>query len=239
MLVKHNVAVFDEDAAAFDGYRYSHDGSLSRRMSNSRTSKAIAQAASFAGKRVLDVGCGDGRFTLELAPEGAALVIGIDPTEHAIASAKKRASEAGLSDRVQFRVENVYELERSSDRYDIAVLRGVLHHVPDPGRAVLAVASVASELVILEPNGLNPVLKLIERLSPYHRQHEEQSFAPRTVDRWLAKAGKKPVDRRLINLVPLFCPDLLARLLKWAEPWVEATPVLRAIGCGQYLVRGV
>jgi SAM-dependent methyltransferase len=239
MLVKQNVTVFDKDAATLDGYRYSGTGTLARQMSNSRTSQAIARVTTFNGKRVLDVGCGDGIFTLEFVGAGAALVVGIDPAANAVASAERRAAAAGLADRVRFRAENVYDLEGSAERYDIAVLRGVLHHVPDPERAVAAVASVASEVVILEPNGYNPVLKLIERLSAYHRLHEEQSYRPRIIDAWLAKAGKKRADRQWINLVPLFCPDAAARLLKLAEPLVEATPVLRAIGCGQYLVRGV
>lgn len=47
------------------------------------------------GKRVLDLGCGDGRLALGVAPY-AQSVVGIDPDEELIASATERAREAGL-----------------------------------------------------------------------------------------------------------------------------------------------
>ena len=90
--------------------------------------------------------------------------------------------------------------------------------------------------MIVEPNGFNPVLRLIERFSTYHVEHEEQSFAPSTIDRWLRAAGKTPSKRQMINLVPLFCHPLLARVLKKLEPIVEASPLVRLISCGQYVV---
>src|SRR3981081_4553788 len=46
------------------------------------------------GKRVLDLGCGDGRFALGVA-SFAAKVEGLDPDEEGIAAAKKAARKAG------------------------------------------------------------------------------------------------------------------------------------------------
>src|ERR1700680_4353342 len=46
------------------------------------------------GKRVLDLGCGDGRFALGVA-SFATNVEGLDPDEKAIAAAKKAARKAG------------------------------------------------------------------------------------------------------------------------------------------------
>ncbi len=42
-----------------------------------------------------------------------------------------------------------------------------------------------------------------------------------------------------LNLVPVFCPDWLARLLKVFEPVVERIPLLRVIACGQYVLRAI
>ena len=239
MLVKKNVTEFDRDISDHNGYQYTNsDKDISKYMSNSRTSAAITNSTCFSGKKVLDIGCGDGVFTLELMRAGAASVLGVDPASNAIESAKRRALAAGMEGRVRFEAVNLYDLEGRGEQFDIAVLRGVLHHVPLPEKAVAVAAAVADELIILEPNGCNPVLKLIERFSAYHRLHEEQSFLPSTIDRWLERAGKTPTNRQLINLVPLFCPPAAARILKILEPIVEATPVLRLFGCGQYLVKG-
>jgi len=48
------------------------------------------------GGRILDVGCGPGRHSIELAQRGYT-VVGIDPSATMIAAAKERASEAGVS----------------------------------------------------------------------------------------------------------------------------------------------
>jgi ubiquinone/menaquinone biosynthesis C-methylase UbiE len=47
------------------------------------------------GRRVLDLGCGDGRFALGVAPL-ATRVDGIDPDAEAIAAAKRNARKAGV-----------------------------------------------------------------------------------------------------------------------------------------------
>lgn len=53
------------------------------------------------GMRVLDMGCGPGRHSLELARRGFA-VTGVDFTERFIAFAREQAAKEGLNDRAQF-----------------------------------------------------------------------------------------------------------------------------------------
>ena len=47
--------------------------------------EALEQVVSFAGRRVLEIGCGDGRLTLRYA-HAAASVVAIDPDEEAVAA---------------------------------------------------------------------------------------------------------------------------------------------------------
>jgi hypothetical protein len=91
---------------------------------------------------------------------------------------------------------------------------------------------------VLEPNGWNPVLKAIEKLSAYHRAHGERSFFTHTIDGWMKDAGLKIVHRSFSGLVPYFCPDGAARLLKRVEPMVERLPGVRQVACGTYVVVG-
>lgn len=228
--------IFDQDVGALGGYRYTSEDRLSTRLSNGRMSRGIAEAASYEGKAVLDVGCGDGTFTLELAELGAKRVLGVDPAERAVEVARERARECGY-DQVSFAVGDAYHLDRLEGAFDTVVLRGVLHHLPDPRRAVAAAVARAGEVVVLEPNGANPVLKIIEKLSPYHVRHEERSFLPSTLRKWLIAAGATVEHEQFINLVPIFCPAPLARLLKYCEPLAEAPSLLRSVACGQYVVR--
>lgn len=235
--VKSNVAKFDEDIHAQGSYVYTAD-KLSSRLANAAISRAIVRNYDWRGKRILDVGCGDGSYSLELAKLGVEEVLGIDPAEAAIEVASAKAHRLKLADVVRFQTGNIYALGNLLEpgRFDCIVLRGVLHHLPDAARAIRSLSKFEGSLLVLEPNGNNPVLKLIERFSKYHVEHEERSFAPAVIKAWLAGCGFKIETTEFINLVPFFCPDPVARALRVVEPIIEGLPVLRDVACGQVIV---
>ena len=231
---ERSVRTFEADVAESGGYLYATDERLSCRLANGRVDAAILAAARPQGRRVIDIGCGDGAFTLRWLEAGASEVLGIDAAGEAVDAARRRCA---AWPNARFEVADVYALERSEQPYDVAIVRLMLHHLYDAPRAVETVCRLAREVVIADPNGYNPILKVIERVSPYHVAHEEKSFAPRSLDRWVEEAGGEVVGREFIGLVPMFSPDWLARACKRIEPLVEATPGLRALGCAQYVQR--
>jgi len=233
MNVKKNVNVFNQDVKEGATYKYTAEG-ISKEFSNSRTTREIRELTDWTGKSVLDMGCGDGTFTYTLIENGASRVLGLDPASVAIEMARENSK--GIAN-LSFDVGNIYELDKLGQKFDTIVLRGVLHHVPDAAAAVKMAATVADEIIIMEPNGLNPILKIIEKVSPYHRLHEEQSFFPSTIRKWCSDAGFKTTKCNIVNLVPLFCPDGFAKILKAMEPFVEKVPVFRNFACGQVLLR--
>jgi 2-polyprenyl-6-hydroxyphenyl methylase/3-demethylubiquinone-9 3-methyltransferase len=95
----------------------------------------------FAGKRVLDVGCGGGILSEALAREGAA-VTGVDPSEKSIAVARAHAAQAGLA--IDYRVASGEDLGASSfaEGFDLVFAVDVLEHVDDLDRTVAAIATV-------------------------------------------------------------------------------------------------
>lgn len=233
MVRERNVARFDADVDGGFGYLYTRER-LSCRLANQRMSDCVAELGDLAGKRVLDLGCGDGTYSAELLELGAAEVLGVDAASRAVRAAARRYR--GLA-RLRFKVLNVYDLRPLRRRHDLVVVRGVLHHLYDLEAALKALAPLARSAVIVEPNGYNPVLKLNERFSRYHIEHEEKSYLPHRLDASLKRAGGRVVARRHIGTVPMFCPDWLARALKSCEPWVEALPGLRNLVCGQYVIK--
>lgn len=235
--IKDNVLRFDDDVRRTGSYVYTSEKPSSR-YANERISKSIADGYTFRGKRVLDLGCGDGTYTLEFASLGAKEVLGIDPAEAAVETARRKAKDAGLADQVSFEPGNIYALKEQLDGqvFDCVVLRGVLHHLPDPARAIDCVAALADTVIILEPNGCNPVLKVLERFSRYHVDHEERSFLPATIKSWCKLAGLHVASTAYINLVPMFCPDWMARCCRRVEPLFEEIPLLWEIICGQCLI---
>ena len=77
----------------------------------------VRELTDLRDKRVLEVGCGDGRFTYLYAHD-AAYVLGIDPKRDEIRSAR-RARPRELRRRVQFRVAKTVAAPRR--RFDVAL----------------------------------------------------------------------------------------------------------------------
>ena len=82
--------------------------------------RALAALGEFDGKRVLEIGCGDGRLTW-LYAEQAAEVLGVDPEEESIREARAALPDQ-LADRVEFRVADAQALAVPRQRFDIAFL---------------------------------------------------------------------------------------------------------------------
>jgi len=183
---------------------------------------------------IVDIGCGDGAFTIEIAERFRPSAIrGIDPARNAIDAARARISSQ-VSGSVTFEVGNIYDVENKGET--AAVVRGVLHHLDRPRAAIGRLTRQFTSLIVLEPNGYNPVMKIIERASEYHRQHEEKSYWPPTLNRWFMQEGFSVKAQKFFCLVPYFCPTTVAKILGRAEPTVEALPVVRQICCGTNLV---
>ncbi len=102
------------------------------------------------GRHVLDVGCGDGKFTRVLA-ECFETVDGIDVNEKKIAEAQKAAKAAGLS--IQFRAGSGEAMPYPDRSFDVVVFSNSLHHVPDMDRALREAGRV------LVPKGLLYVME--------------------------------------------------------------------------------
>jgi ubiquinone/menaquinone biosynthesis C-methylase UbiE len=87
------------------------------------------------GMTVLDVGAGKGFFSIGMAkmvgPSGR--IIAVDLEAERIAELKRRASLAGLSERIEARVgrERSLEIDEYAGRIDFALAYYVVHHAPD------------------------------------------------------------------------------------------------------------
>jgi len=233
---QETIRTFDADVKTHDGYVYTTSDRLSSRLALARYATTITGMTTMKGRTLLDLGCGDGYFTrLFYDTEGPSSIVGIDPAANAIEAAVAKRGDR----RIEFSVGDGHSLPFESKAFDIVLIQGVLHHDNEPADLVREACRLGREVIILEPNGYNPVLKVIEKMSPYHREHNEKSYAPTAIDGWLADAGGRVVRRTFSNLVPVFSPDALARVCKALEPIIEATPGVRRLCCGNYTVKAL
>lgn len=80
---------------------------------------ALRRLADFRGRRVLEMGCGEGRLTRGIAAE-AASVLAFDPDAARVAEAEAEFP-ADLAARVAFRVASAEELEIERGSFDLVV----------------------------------------------------------------------------------------------------------------------
>ena len=91
-----------------------------------------------AGERVLDVGCGSGAVTRDIARRVGerGLAVGLDPSAELLAVARGLAKEASLGDRVEFREGNALRLPFPDRSFDVVMCATVLSHVPEGDTAI-------------------------------------------------------------------------------------------------------
>jgi SAM-dependent methyltransferase len=162
---------------------------------------------------ILDYGCGIGMLMQQLR-QRFPRVDGFDPSKESVALAAARVPGATLF---------AHPAEIPDDRYGMAVLSCVLHHVPPPARAEL-VARVASKLrpggrlVVFEHNPWNPLTRRAVALCPF--DDDAILLRPREARGLLEGAGL--ADIRLDYIV--FLPKALAPL-RFLEPRLRAVPL--------------
>lgn len=219
---------FNQDVVRNGGYLYSQKPSKSSFLANQRLTQATLDLLVLKDKKVIDVGCGDGVYTNDLYECGKPkLIIGTDLAEKAVVEAEKKYGKEDK--KISFKTESCYEISYPGKSFDIAIARGLLHHLDEPKKAIKEMFRVADEVFIIEPNGYNFVLKIIEKLSLYHRKHQEKSYYSSEIREWITCLGGKIEREEYLGLVPFFCPDFLAVFLKKIESFLEKSFLKRFV----------
>ena len=105
------------------------------RLLRERLTRNNVKLPDLATARVLDAGCGGGRYSVAWHLLGAKEVVGVDLSEPGIEDARARVASAKLEG-VRFEHMDVVELPVPANSFDIVFSNGVLHHTRDWQRGV-------------------------------------------------------------------------------------------------------
>ena len=209
------------------------DDDSSRRSEQDFRRKTGFRPEDLAGKLVLDVGCGMGRFA-EVATRWGARVVGID-----LSLAAEVAME-NLGDRqAAFFQADVFKLPFAPQSFDYIYSVGVLHHTPDCQQAfkvLPALLKPGGSIAIWLYSGYNPwyrmsdIYRRVTRRMPPRLLHKIcygviPLYGLHKVLRKTPVVGR-PVSKVLAFLVPMaFDPDPKWRVLDtfdWYSPWYQS-----------------
>jgi SAM-dependent methyltransferase len=213
-----------------DTYTHGHAESVlqSHRWRTAENSAPHLLPSLRPGLDLLDVGCGPGTITVDLARRVApGRVVGIDVAEAPLAEARELAASEQVE--VTFAVGDAYRLEADDDSFDVVHAHQVLHHLSDPVAALREMARVC------RPGGVIALREVDYAATAWFPLDEG-------LDRWLSLFSH--VDRRNGGE-----PDAGRRLLTWAHAaglrevtattssWCFATPAEREWWGGSWAAR--
>jgi trans-aconitate methyltransferase len=167
---------------------YSRQSSLQQAMANEQ----LALLALDGHQSILDVGCGDGKITAEIAARApAATVLGVDPSRDMIAFASTHFGPPAHGN-LRFEVADARRLPYE-EQFDLVVSFNALHWVPDQAAALRSIRKALQPqgraILRFVPNGprqsLEDVIELIRQRpewshhfpgfqTPYIHFHPEQ-----------------------------------------------------------------
>jgi SAM-dependent methyltransferase len=159
------MALRDHLAGAFGAAAPEHfDWQTRGPFVSEREADLVRRAFLPLGKRVLDVGCGEGATLHHLgAPEGA---VGVDLFEDKLAFARERLPSC------RFVAASGEALPFEASSFDHVLVRDVVHHLDDPSRLLgecRRVLAPAGRIDVLEPCRYNPLIFLHALANPAER----------------------------------------------------------------------
>lgn len=147
-------AHLDEVAQEFDlYYRGERDAlrraidKIFRKAMTERIDLTLEECKNISGKKVLDVGCGTGRMTVQLAKQGAKLV-SIDASQTPIDVAKLMIKKEGLMDRCIF-IRDDFAKHVFNEKFAVSLALGFFDYTEDAAFHLKKMRSITTEKCIM------------------------------------------------------------------------------------------
>jgi SAM-dependent methyltransferase len=192
-----------------------------------------------SGMGVLELGCGTGYFTRELARSGADIVaIDVSPELLEIAEADCPAEN------VRYEAQNACALTYPNDVFDSVVGSSVLHHleINEALREIYRVLKPGGTIYFTEPNMLNPQIA-VQKNVPWVKRKlgdspDETAFFRWPLRRLLKQTGFRDVRIDPFDFLHPKTPGFLVNRLNGLGRFLENIPVISEFA-GSLYVRAI
>lgn len=189
------------------------------------------------GDHVLELGCGTGYFTRELVKLKISITA-IDISPELIGEAKK----AITGPRVNFLIQNAYQMDFEDNHFDMVIGSSVLHHL-EMHRALSEICRVLKPgglIAFTEPNMMNPQIALQKNI-PWLKKKmgdspDETAFFRWSLCRLLKNAGFQDVQVQPFDFLHPAVPAGLIPIISILGKGVERIPVLREIAGSLFIM---
>jgi ubiquinone/menaquinone biosynthesis C-methylase UbiE len=118
----------DDVAEEYDDKRFSEGGAFIDRREKEAVLSALGPVDD---KRILEVACGTGRFTVMMAQQGAD-IIGLDISPAMLAQGREKAKQVGVDDHVEFMRGDASRLPFPDDHFDSVFAMRFFHLADRP-----------------------------------------------------------------------------------------------------------
>ena len=98
---------------------------------NSKIRTSILELINGSCQTVLDAGCGDGDYSMLVAINSKAKIVGVDSSKASVLMASKRSTEQGVGDATDFVVADVTRLPFRAGCFDLVLALAIFHHLAD------------------------------------------------------------------------------------------------------------
>lgn len=185
---------------------------------------------------VLELGCGVGYFTKELA-KTKAQILAIDISSDLL----NRATTEVRSENVRFKLDNAYDMDLTNESFDHVVGSSVLHHL-DIKKALAETFRVlkhGGKISFTEPNMLNPQIAVEKNIgfigARLGNTPDETAFFKWQIRRLLHEAGFKRISVTSFDFLHPATPSALTPLVERMTFAAEKMPLIKEFAGSLYI----
>jgi ubiquinone/menaquinone biosynthesis C-methylase UbiE len=220
----------DDVAQEYDDKRFSRGG----RLIDEREKRAVLEAITpVEDRRVLEIACGTGRFTVMLAERGAEIV-GLDISAAMLQQGREKARSAGLDDHLEFMRGDAARLPFPDDHFDVVFAMRFFHLADTPASFLSEMCRVSREQVFFDTFNRVSTRTIYNWLLPMGSRLYSES----EVLRLLNGAGLRLADEAHDFVLPYGfyrqIPDGVAETFRDADRLIGSTPVGRRMASVSY-----